>query len=437
MVSVIRYLRRIAAGEAGAMTDGQLLEGFLLRRDDAAFEALVRRHGPMVLGVCQRVLHDLHAAEDAFQATFLVLVRKAGAIGNRELLGNWLYGVAYRTALRARATSVRRQAQERQVIDMPAVEPPEEMIRRELRPVIDAELNRLPEKFRAPVILCYLEGKTKEEAARQLGCPSGTVSSRLARARDLLRVRLARRGVTLAVGLTSAMLMQGAAPAAVPAPLLVSTVKAAALLAAGQVAAGALSAPVAALMEGVVQAMFLTKLKLAAVVLLSVGMLGGGAGVVAYQALSAEPSDAARAERPQPISQPAQPKTDAEKLQGTWLLVSAEREDGAKAPPAMIERFRAVFAKDQLTFQEGDLVQVWTFRVDVNTKPKALDLSPVKGTMKTIAGIYELEGDNLKLCGGPTSQGATRPTEFKGGPNHTLYVLKRAPAAKEGAKPKE
>src|SRR4051794_21714745 len=172
---VIRHLRRVALlPDGGGMTDAQLLECFLTARDEAAFAALVRRHGPMVLGVCRRVLRHDHDAEDAFQAAFLVLARRAATIRQRELLGNWLYGVAYRAALEVRA---RRRPRERQVSDMPEPRVADGAdVGAELRPVLDEELNRLPEKFRVAVVLCDLEGRTRREAARQLGIPEGTLS---------------------------------------------------------------------------------------------------------------------------------------------------------------------------------------------------------------------------------------------------------------------
>jgi RNA polymerase sigma factor (sigma-70 family) len=177
------------------LTDTQLLKRFARQKDEAAFAALVRRHGPMVLAVCRRVLHDAHDAEDAFQATFLVLVRKARFIARPELLANWLYGVAYRVAVKARANANRRSAHERRAGAMTSVGSAPERIGSELRAVLDAELSHLPEKYRAPLVLCYLEGKTNEQAARLLGWPTGSISGRLARARELLRERLVSRGL--------------------------------------------------------------------------------------------------------------------------------------------------------------------------------------------------------------------------------------------------
>jgi RNA polymerase sigma factor (sigma-70 family) len=262
-------------------TDGQLLARFVATRDEAAFAALVRRHGPMVLGVCRRVLRHQQDAEDAFQATFLVLARKAGSVMNQESVGSFLHGVAHRTALQARSVNARRRARERQVEEMPhptvaAVEPPDWL------PLLDRELGRLPEKYRAAVVLCYLEGRSRREAARQLGVPEGTLSSRLAAARAMLARRLAS-----AAGLAG--LPPGAALARVPAPLVWSTARAAAQVAAGQLTAA--PAPAVVLMRGVLEAMYITRLKLVVgtVVVVAALVAGGfayreGAGPAAHAA---------------------------------------------------------------------------------------------------------------------------------------------------------
>jgi RNA polymerase sigma factor (sigma-70 family) len=250
MGTVLEHLRRVALLRDGAgLTDGELLEAFVVQGDGAYLEALVRRHGPMVLGVCRRLLHNEHDAEDAFQAAFLVLVRRAGSIVPREQVGNWLYGVAHRTALEARRAAARRRAREKQVSAMPhpLVEPEE--VWQELRPLVDEELSRLPEKYRSAVVLCDLGGRTRKEAARQLGLPEGTVSGRLTVARQLLAKRLARRGVTLSCGTLAAALAHGSA-AAVPNSLVLATVQAAGLTSAGGLAAaGAASVRVVALSD--------------------------------------------------------------------------------------------------------------------------------------------------------------------------------------------
>src|SRR5690242_18128398 len=211
----------------GGLTDGQLLECFLSDRNEAAFEALVRRHGPMVLGVCRRVLAHAQDAEDAFQATFLVLARRAASVVPREAVGNWLYGVAYRTALKARTLTARRRACERQVRDVPQPVTEPQASREELERLLDEELHRLPDRYRLPLVLCDLEGRTRREVARQLGLPDGTLSNRLATARRLLANRLRRRGLALSGGAVAAHLSQRAVSADVPASLIVSTTRAA------------------------------------------------------------------------------------------------------------------------------------------------------------------------------------------------------------------
>ncbi len=297
--SLVRQVRRFALGpDGGGMTDGELLKRFIAHRDEAAFEALVRRYGPLVLGVCRRVLHHRHGAEDAFQATVLVLLHKAGSIAHPELVGNWLYGVAYFTAKKAKLSAARRRARERQVSEMLRAQPvAEEEELRELRPLLDEELTRLPEKYRVPIVLCELHGKSRKEVARHLGCPEGTLSSRLARARQQ---RLAKRGLALSAGSLAVALSRAMASASVSAPLVASTVKTVMLVAATHAPiAGVVSAHVAALTEGVLKTMFLAKLKIATALLLAVSAVTG-AVMLTHQALAAKESNAASASRPQP-----------------------------------------------------------------------------------------------------------------------------------------
>jgi RNA polymerase sigma factor (sigma-70 family) len=303
---IIGHIRRLALrADVAGLEDRLLLERFLKEHDEEAFQMLVRRHGPMIFAVCRRFLANLQDAEDAFQATLLVLVRKAGSIGRRDLLANWLHGVACRTALRSRADSARRRAREGQAAEAGTKQGERDTPWSDLRSVLDEELGRLPTKYRLPVILCYLEGLTFAEAARQLGWPAGTVSGRLARARELLRQRLTRRGITLtATGLSAALAESG--QAAVPALLLGSTVRAAAEMAAKHAVAGAaISAPVALLTEGVLKAMFLTKLKIATA-LVAVILAGAGAGASLYPTLMAQA----------PVPQPAEVNLPAPQLPG-------------------------------------------------------------------------------------------------------------------------
>ncbi|HZY84054.1 MAG TPA: sigma-70 family RNA polymerase sigma factor [Gemmataceae bacterium] len=270
--SLLRQVRRLAAdGDYAPLTDRDLLRRFALRRDEAAFEALVRRHGPMVLEVSQRVLHNRHDAEDVTQATFLVLARKAGALAWQASVGHWLHAVACRLARKAKADAARRFARLARLQDRPAVAEAEG---REWQAVLDEELNRLPPKYRAPLVLCYLEGATRDEAAQQLACPLGTLKSRLERGRELLRARLTRRGVTLSAALLAVGLSQqaGGASAAQLVALVTRT-------------AGA-STGAAALARGALRGMMLGKLKLAAAVLLALGVCVTGAGLLARQAVT-------------------------------------------------------------------------------------------------------------------------------------------------------
>ena len=273
--SLIDALFRAVASAGAEPTDGDLLGRFIARRDESAFAALVRRHGPMVLGVCRRLLSCEPDAEDAFQATFLILAHKAASVTPAEMVGNWLYGVARTTALKARRTNRRRAGHEHPVAGLP--EPasvPRDDHWDDLALILDAELSRLPDRYRAVVVLCDLEGVSRREAARRLGLPEGTVNSRLSRARAILAKRLARHGVALPAGALVAVLSRNAA-ACVPTAVASSAVKVAFLTATGDAAtAGAITANVAALTHGVGQTMLATKLKLVTAVALMFGLLG-------------------------------------------------------------------------------------------------------------------------------------------------------------------
>ena len=277
----------LSVGTAAGLTDGQLLDRYAHRRGasaELAFAALVERHGAMVFRVCRRVLRDVHEAEDAFQATFLVLARRAGSIREHGSVGSWLYGVALRVSSDAKDAKRRRQGRERRAVERAVPWRCDGGAYEELGPVLHEELGRLPERLRAPLVLCYLEGLTHEQAAEHLGCPVGTVRSRLARGRERLGGRLARRGLAPSTGLLVACLSERLARAA-PEVLVDATVRAAVRATAGQVAtAGTVPAAVTALTEGVLKAMFLHKLKATAAALLAVGTLATGVAVGARQA---------------------------------------------------------------------------------------------------------------------------------------------------------
>jgi RNA polymerase sigma factor (sigma-70 family) len=285
----VQTLRRVVDRQSLAdQSDAQLLESFVTKREQAAFEVLVRRHGGMVLTVCRRQVRNSHDADDAFQATFMTLARKAGAIRGSDAVGAWLYKVALRIAIRARARTSRRASCEEVVSNLAELAPVSDPPPGDMRRVMDEEIGRLPEKYRLAVILHYLEGRTVLEAARILGCPKGTVLSRLARAREHLRTRLVRRGVAGSAGMVAAALAQPSVQAAVPAHLARATVLAAMQPTAAQaMAAGVISLNAAALSEGVLRIMVLCKLKTLSSLALAVTLLGGGVGVFAYRTVVA------------------------------------------------------------------------------------------------------------------------------------------------------
>ncbi len=316
---LLHYLRRLGQPPGGDRDDAQLLRRFLADRDESAFTMIVQRYGAMVWGLCVRRLGETPEAEDAFQATFLVLVRKASSLRGPELLGPWLYGVAYRTALKVRGQRARRAARETPLPEQLA-EKPSEHLWRDLRPVIDEEVNRLPEKYRQPVLLCYLQGLSSEEAARRLGCAKGTIFSRLSRARDLLRRRLARRGVSVSAGALAAVLTEKAVVRAAPVALCETTIRMSLALVTGQT----LSVPLAALVEGVLRSMFLNKVKFVVIVLLALGLVGSGAGFVAHQTAAGPPTPkraatpnlrAGVADQPKEKTSPSKRKADRPKIE--------------------------------------------------------------------------------------------------------------------------
>jgi RNA polymerase sigma-70 factor (ECF subfamily) len=288
---VLRQLNTIFhCGVSGPQSDEELLEQFVSGSEEtaeAAFTALVHRHGAMVLGVCRRVLGNRHAAEDAFQATFLVLARKATAIGRREQLGSWLHGVARRASMDARLRAARQHAKEKRLSIMSPVERMDEIQKSELRSILDEELARLPERHRTAIVLCELEGLSRREAAGRLGVSEGTLSSRLARAKIRLRDRLTRRGLALSAAALAFALTEDAQAVAVPLSLVDKTIRVATLVGTGSSLAGVASTSVIILTEGVLKAMLLSKLKLVFLGLVTVALITTGAGVVAQD----RPSD--------------------------------------------------------------------------------------------------------------------------------------------------
>lgn len=358
--AVLRYLQRAAGLPAvDEASDGQLLERFVNEQDPVAFEMLMQRHGRLVWGVCQRLLPDKNDAEDAFQAAFLVLIRKAGSLGKPESLGSWLYGVAYRVAfnlLREKAKQARRQGGKGQVEDMPQPEAATDSAWRELRPVLDAELNRLPDKYRAPLILCYLEGKTNEQAAQELGWPIGSISKRLSRGRELLRDRLTSRGVWLSAAALALLLAEKSAAAAAPVAVLEQTLTVAqVLLHNGNTTVAGLTSPqVAALTEGVIRTMFLNKLTSLALVL-TLFAAAAGSALTAQQLLV--PTVLAPASAQVSAEQPAAALT-AEEFARLQQIISPGAEDSRWLQVPWMSSHN-IYAARKKAAEEGKPLLLW------------------------------------------------------------------------------
>lgn len=278
LTPILRHIRALVGEETAHDTDAELLERFSACHEERAFAALVQRYGPLVLGVCRRVLCHTQDAEDAFQATFLILAHKAGSVRKRESVASFLYGVAYRVAVKARADAARRRQRDRRAVLAPSVDPSAELMGRELAQAILEELDLLPERYRAPLVLCCLSDKTQEQAARELGWPVSSLSRWLARGKEMLRRRLARRGLTISTTLLGTALAELSAEAA-PAMTLTATTIQAALVS----AARTISSRVADLVEGGLQTMGLMKFTLGKCLLLLAGLVAAGGGVLALQ----------------------------------------------------------------------------------------------------------------------------------------------------------
>jgi RNA polymerase sigma factor (sigma-70 family) len=396
------------SGSKSQRTDEGLLRDYATSRDAAAFAAIVQRHGPMVLGVCRRVLRREHDAEDAFQATFLVLMHKARSLTRPKLLANWLYGVAYRTALKARLVAARQRRREKPIVKEPAVEPAHEGTWNDLRPILDDELSRLPQKLRAPVVLCYLEGQTTQEAARAVGCPQGTILSRLARARQRLRSRLTRRGLVLSSGVLATLLCRTTSlEAAMPGALLKS-ISGQGLATPAQTTQ-TVSAHAADLAQRIMKSMLIRKLLTSAGLML-VAVLGIGIAVFGYRVLS----DRGYA-------------SDAEKLQGTWKVVAVEG-GSFSLPEEQFPYTRLTVRGATITTHGRRGNQEKLFRLDPEPNPKHIDMWSVGYEKETRYGIYALDGETLKICLQDKPR-AARPTEFASAKWSRIVIItaKRTP----------
>lgn len=385
------------------LTDAALVSRFVDERDEAAFAELVHRHGPMVRATCRRLLGDSPDVDDAFQAVFVVLARKAGGV--RALLGPWLHTVAVRTAQRARLARERRRQHEQQVA---AMVNPEQRTQRDSDWLVwlDEELQALPRAYREALILCELQEMSRIEAAARLRVPEGTLSSRLARGKHMLRERLLRRGAAVSV-LALGIILGPSAQASLAPALIHSTVQAA--------VRGAVSAPVAALSQGVLHAMFVQQLKWVAT-LISVVCLSVGGLAVGWYALSADAGE-----------QKAAAKSDQDRLQGTWQVISAQvgGKEAEGEEGDMVRKGKLVVKGDHMQIRNGG-----KFTLDPSKKPKELDWDMQEGPQVERGlwrGIYELKGDELTLV--IALPNTDRPREFKTeqGVLHMLMKFKRIP----------
>lgn len=441
---ILRQIRALATAQGSSLsTDLQLLQQFIAERDEAAFAVLVQRHGATVLGVCRGVLHHQQDAEDVFQAAFLVLARKAHTIRKQQSLGSWLHGVAYRLALKARTQAGRRRQRESAAPASGSHQELDDISVRELRIIVHEELHRLPEKYRAPLLLCYWEGKTRDEAAEQTGVTADAFKKYLERARNLLKSRLVGRGLAPSAAFMAVLFSENGVKAAVSSVLTQSTARAAVAFAAGKGASAGASAAAVMLAEGAIQTMTITKWATMILMLIFTGALGTGLSVSAYHALQGQQLDAAvgpgAINGAQPVvfqgKEPAGKKTDKERIVGTWRFTSG-RGNGEEIPEEFKMLARLKFTKDSQTImtmleeaKEGKYNLVGAGKIDLTFN--------IDETVTSL-GIYKFDGDDrLTIC---AKEGAgNRPTEFAAekADGHVLFVLQRAKPGEEKVTPEE
>jgi RNA polymerase sigma factor (sigma-70 family) len=465
--NVLKHLRKVAAAEnAEQLSDRQLVERFVAESDEAAFAALVQRHSGMVLNVCWRVLQNDSDADDACQATFMVLARKASSIRKKDLVASWLHGVAYRAANNLRTENVRRLAREGQAAASKS-RPKSEVTWREVQTILDEEIQRLPEELKGPVLLCYLEGKAHNEGAQQLGWSLTTFRGRLERGREVLRKRLTQRGVALSGALLAAVLSEKAASAAVSGSFLSVLVK-------GALATETTKGVVSALAQGVMKAMLITRLKTITTVVLVATLIAFGGGLLIQQMAAGQPINARqeganpasqKADAPNPARGNEEPKKEdaatkqeRNKFLGTWQLVSVksgsgygitskeELEESLRARMAELAEavgFYVVYdgAGMWKQYTEGDpafsfLNYSGTSEIDPSKEPKTIDYVVTTGNAQaekagqnekgqTKRAIYEfVANETLRVCIG--APGKERPADLsKPDQGQLLWVLQR------------
>lgn len=427
---VLGQLHHWLGSKTTSAEDGQLLECFVQQRDEYAFAELVSRHGPLVFGLCRRLLGNVQDAEDVFQATFLVLARRAATIRKPQSLSCWLHGVAYRLAIKAKAEANKRRTHERRAAS-PADSSEMDLSWREVRGLLDEELQRLPEKQRLPLVMCYLEGLTQDEASQRLGWPRGTLKRRLESGRERLRLRLTQRGVSLGASLFAAALTESASRGAVPMALRSATMRAAMQFLSHQTAALAVT-PAALLAKGALQTMLTTKLKIASVVLLLLACAGFGASQLVQRRstsqVAAADKEADRSKKPADKAKIVdEVQEQLRKMRGTWATTTMVNSfvNGEPRPPREIT-VKFIIAEDKIIQlgEDGFIDQEYTIRLDPKQKPKAIDL--ISHQIGTLMGIYRLEGDSLKI----ESSIDRRPTDFPAiaKPEWDLKRVSRTPA---------
>jgi RNA polymerase sigma factor (sigma-70 family) len=435
---ILELIRRLGEDRRDQqLTDVELLGRFRAQRDEVAFHTLVRRHGRMVFDVCRNVLGNEADAEDAFQVTFLTLAQRAGAIRKQASVASWLFGVAYRTALKARTCFARRQKHEACAPSQPSSDNSDVLAWREVQQVLHEELSRLSEWWRTPLVLCYLEGKTQGEAAAALGVSAATVNKRLEQGRQRLRARLVRRGLGSTALLAAAVCPAANASAGVPISVMMATVRAASAMVSGEVPASVVSSKVVALTEGVQHTMISRKIKIG-LLLVVLGIAGFAAICWVGPAMTQTPSDGARAEKS--TTRATTPQTDRRtnlmRLQGAWEVVSVQG-DGLEDQKALNDHFRLL----TLVFKNARLVTwgmpddvIAELKVDADVVPKRLELTQTKGLLgkdKVVHWVYELDGDRLAIAFRKDNR---RPASIKvpvagpGGSNMVRLSLRRTAA---------
>jgi RNA polymerase sigma factor (sigma-70 family) len=432
--SVLHRVRRLAlARTSHELEDRDLLGRFVRDGDEAAFSVLVERHGPMVLGLCRRALGNVHDAEDACQAVFLVLARHAASVRKAASLPSWLHGVACRVAANARRGRVRRQRRERGIEPSIPHDPAAEVSWREVQAALDEELDRLPARLRGPLVLCYLGGRTRDEAARLLGVSAGCLHGRLERGRRLLSDRLKRRGLGLSAALSAAAAGEGVTQAALR-PGLVLSLTGAAVAFAGGARDGAVPHGVLSLAREACNGMVMAKLKTGVVAAMAAGLLlAAAAGPMAFSGTPPQPPPGKETPAAKSTERAATPgaRGEATELEGEWEMVACERDGGPQDPA--LEDLHLIFRGGELLCRaDGDKNRVMKAKIklDPRRSPKAIDLTMADGRGKEVAsaGIYALEGDRLRLCFPQgTTNSARRPRAFKteSGDGLVLMVLER------------